>query len=147
MRTVATTPATLVPTLTDAVNKRIKHAATDLQPGDQLHLTAPILGFPKGMTRAIYGYCLHTDEQGRAYGVTAYVQPLIMGQHAIAYTEREARRYPSPNQREQWFGSVLMYLTEIDLTDYADCLRLERLSERVTPLLPAAVTVEYRQAA
>jgi hypothetical protein len=68
------------------------------------------------------------------------------GAHAVAYTEREARRYATANQREQWFGSVLMYLTEIDLTDYADCLRLERLSERVTPLLPAAITL-YRQAA
>jgi hypothetical protein len=40
-----------------------------------------------------------------------------------------------------------MYLTEIDLTDYADCLRLERLSERVLPLLPAAVIIDYRKAA
>lgn len=140
-----TTTATLVPTLADAVNKRIKHNATALQPGDQLHLTAPILGFPKGISRAIHGYCLHRDEQGRAYAVTAYVQPLDMGQHTIAYTDREARRYPTPNQREQWFGSVLMYLTEIDLTDYADCLRLERLSERVLPLL--AVEPSYCQAA
>jgi hypothetical protein len=142
------TTATLVPTLSDAVNKRIKHNATTLQPGDQLHLTAPILGFTKGMTRPIYGYCLHLDEQGHAYAVTAYVQPLDMGQHTIAYTDREARRYPTANQQERWFGSVLMYLTEIDLTDYADCLRLERLSERVTPMLPAATTaVAYRQAA
>ena len=147
MRTVATTPATLVPTLADVFNKRIKHTATDLQPGDQLHLTAPILGFPKGMTRAIYGYCLHTDEQGRAYGVTAYVRPLSISEHTVEYAQREAQRFPTANQREQWFGSVLMYLTEIDLTDYADCLRLERLSERVTPLLPAAITTEYRQAA
>lgn len=140
-----TTTATLVPTLTDAVNKRVKHSATTLQPGDQLHLTAPILGFPKGISRAIHGYCLHLDEQGRAYAVTAYVQPLDMGKHTIPYTEREARRYPTPNQREQWFGSVLMYLTEIDLTDYADCLRLERLSERVLPLLVAEPS--YCQAA
>ncbi|TVT43091.1 hypothetical protein FNT36_03090 [Hymenobacter setariae] len=143
MQSPATTIAALVPTLTDVFNKRVKHNATTLQGGDQLHFTAPVLGFPKGGVQAIYGYCVYTDEQGQAYAVTAYVRG---GQHAVAYTDREARRYPTANQREQWFGSVLMYLTEIDLTDYADCLRLERLSERVTPLLPAA-TITYRQAA
>jgi hypothetical protein len=143
MQLSATTPAPLVPTLADVFNKRVRHAATDLQGGDQLHFTAPVLGFPKGGVQAIYGYCVYTDEQGQPYAVTAYVRG---GAHAVAYTEREARRYATANQREQWFGSVLMYLTEIDLTDYADCLRLERLSERVTPLLPAAITL-YRQAA
>ncbi|MGI4875252.1 MAG: hypothetical protein ACRYFX_29195 [Janthinobacterium lividum] len=147
MRPTATSPAPLVPCLRDILNKRRLHPVTDLQPGDQLHTTAPILGFPKGISRPIYGYCLHTDEQGQPYAVTAYVQPLSLGEPAVPYTEREARRYPTMGQREQWFGSVLMYLVEVDLTDYADCLRLERLSERVTPLLPADTTIRYRQAA
>jgi aminoglycoside phosphotransferase (APT) family kinase protein len=144
MQSTATISTSLVPTLADVVNKRVRHAATNLQVGDQLHFTAPVLGFPKGGVAGIYGYCVYTDEQGQVYAVTAYVRG---GIHAVPYTEREARRYPAANQREQWFGSVLMYLTEIDLTDYADCLRLERLSERVTPLLPAAITSDYRQAA
>jgi hypothetical protein len=38
-------------------------------------------------------------------------------------------------------------LTEVDLTDYADCLRLERLSVRVLPLLPTDILLAYRQAA
>jgi len=135
MSTVLTTPATLVPTLPDFINRRRKHVVTDLQPGDQLHLTAAILGFPKGMTRPIFGYCVHTDAQGQPYAVRAYVQPLERNHHAVAYTERDAGRYPTPGQQERWFGAVLLYLTEIDLTDYADCLRLERLSERVLPLL------------
>lgn len=147
MRPLATTPATLVPTLTDLFNKRVKHLATDLQPGDQLHLTAPILGLPKGSVQAIYGYCVHTDAQGQAYAVTAYVRPTSLGAAVVAFTERDARRYPTENQQERWFGEYLMYLTEIDLTDYADCLRLERLSVRITPLLPAATTIDYRQAA
>jgi hypothetical protein len=142
-----TIAAPLVPTLADATNKRLRHAATTLQPGDQLHLTAPILGFPKGCVRAIYGYCVHSDAQGHAYAVTAYVRPFDLGACVVAFAERDARRYPTTNQQECWFGEVLMYLTEIDLTDYADCLRLERLSERVTPLLPAAITINYRQAA
>jgi hypothetical protein len=145
MRATATTPAPLVPMLTDVVNKRHKHLATDLQPGDQLHFTAPILGFARGTVHALYGYCVHFDTHGSAYAVTGYING---GPHAVPYTEREARRYPTANQHEQWFGSVLMYMTEIDLTDYADCLRLERLSERVLPLLPADVALPfYRQAA
>jgi hypothetical protein len=143
MQSTAITTASLVPTLADIVNKRVRHNATDLQGGDQLHFTAPVLGFPKGGVAGIYGYCVYTDDQGQPYAVTAYVRG---GAHAVAYTEREARRYPTANQREQWFGSVLMYLTEIDLTDYADCLRLERLSERLTPML-AATAINYRQVA
>jgi hypothetical protein len=146
MQSAAPTSATLVPTLADLFNKRVKHAATDLRPGDSFHLTAPMLGFPKGRKVSIYGYCVQYDTQGHAYAVTAYVRPDELNDHAVAYSEREAARYPTDSQREQWFGSVLMYLTEIDLTDYADCLKLERLSERVTPLLPAA-TIIYRQAA
>jgi hypothetical protein len=144
MAPIAPALASLVPTLPDVVNRRRKHVITDLQGGDQLHFTAAILGFPKGSVQGIYGYCTYTDEQGQVYAVTAYVRG---GTHAVAYTEREARRYPTANQHEQWFGAVLMYLTEIDLTDYADCLRLERLSERVQPLLAAETLPAYRQAA
>lgn len=140
MPTLSTTPAALVPSLPDVINRRKKHLVTDLQPGDQLHFTAPILGFARGTVHALYGYCVHTDSQGQPYAVTAYING---GPQAVAYTHREARRYPTVGQREQWFGSVLMYLTEIDLTDYADCLRLERLSERVLPLLPADTTIPY----
>ncbi len=147
MRPTAPTPAPLVPTLADVVNKRLRHPATDLQAGDQLHFTAPVLGFPRGTSRAIYGYCVYTDDQGQAYAVRAYVRPTNLGDFVVAFTERDARRYPTANQQERWFGEYLMYLTEIDLTDYADCLRLERLSERVTPLLPAATTAPYLQAA
>jgi len=144
MRATATTPATLVPTLPDLFNRRRKHIITDLEPGDQLHLTAPVLGFAKGSRLPAYGYCRHIDAQGQTYAVTAYVRG---GSQGVAYHDREAHRYPTPGQREQWFGSVLLHLTEIDLTDYADCLRLERLSERVLPLLPSDTEVSYCQAA
>lgn len=143
MRSSAITPAPLVPTLADVFNKRVRHTVTDLRGGDQLHLTAPVAGFPKGSVHGIYGYCTYTDEQGQVYAVTAYVRG---GSQAVAYTDRAARRYATANQHEQWFGSVLMYLTEIDLTDYADCLRLERLSDRVLPLL-TDLTPDYCQAA
>jgi hypothetical protein len=146
MQSTALTSASLVPTLADLFNKRVRHAITDLQPGDSLHATAPLLGFPRGRKIDVYGYCTQYDAQGQAYAVVAYVRPFQMGQHTVTYSEREAGRYPATNQQEQWFGSVLMYLTEIDLTEYADCLRLERLSQHLVPLLPAALTT-YRQAA
>lgn len=135
----------LLPTLPDLFNKRVRHPLTTLQPGDSLHLTAAVCGFPKGRKVSIYGFCVQFDTQGDAIGVTAYVRPDSLSEHAVAYSERDAQRYPTANQREQWFGSVLMYLTEIDLTDYADCLRLERLNERVAMALSDTIT--YAQAA
>lgn len=141
MQAPVSTPAALVPTLADLFNKRVRHAITDLRAGDSLHTTAPMLGFPRGRKVDVYGYCTQYDTDGRPYAVTAYVRPFALGQHTVAYGQREASRYPAHHQTEQWFGSVLMYLTEIDLTEYADCLRLERLSERLTPLLPALASL------
>jgi hypothetical protein len=145
MRSTATTPAPLLPTLPDASNKRVRHLSSDLQGGDQLHLTASILGFKRGAVLPLYGYCALFDETGRAYSVRGYVRPLSLD-HAVPFSEREAVRFRFDNQQERWFGERLMYLTEIDLTDYADCLRLERLSERVLPLLTDP-TPSYCQAA
>lgn len=134
--TTPTNPfSTLLPTLPDVLNRRRQHAVTDLQPGDQLHLTAPILGFARGRVLGIHGYCVHTDECGRPYAVRAYVRADEARGQAVAFSQRDARRHPTTGQRERWFGAVLMYMVEIDLTDYADCLRLERLSDRVMPLI------------
>jgi hypothetical protein len=130
-----TTPASLIPTLPDVLTRRRQHAVTDLQPGDQLHLTAAILGFARGRVLPIYGYCVHTDEQGQPFLVRAYVRADEARGHAVPFHQRDARLHPTTGQRERWFGAVLMYMVEIDLTDYADCLRLERLSQRVLPLL------------
>jgi hypothetical protein len=91
--------------------------------------------------------CVDYDTQGELFAAVAYVRPDGLNEYAVAYSDREAGRFPSTgSQREQWFGAVLMYQVEIDLAEYADCLRLERLSERVAPLLPADV-VAYRLAA
>ena len=142
MSSLSTATAALVPTLPDIVNRRRKHSVTDLQPGDQLHTTAPILGFARGRVLPIYGYCVHTDDNGQDYAVRAYVRADEARGHAVGFSQRDARLRPTTGQREVWFGSVLMYMVEVDLTDYADCLRLERLSERVLPLL-APAEVEY----
>ncbi|MGI4862397.1 MAG: hypothetical protein ACRYFZ_00625 [Janthinobacterium lividum] len=137
----------LLPTLPDLFNKRVRHLITDLQAGDNLHPTSKLLGFPKGYTLPIYGYCALYDADGQPYQVRAYVRPLSFEQKGVvASSEREAVRFRFDNQREVWFGERLMYLLEIDLTDHADCLRLERLPERVLALLPGTSTY-YRQAA
>lgn len=132
----------LTPTLPDALNKGIDHDVADLQGGDQLHLKARLLGFPKGAVLPIYGYCTLYDENGSPYCITAYVRPTgASGQPVVAYTERDANRYRFDNQQERWFGAVLMYLVPVDLTDYADVLKLERQPAHVAELLRPAATV------
>lgn len=136
------TPATthrrqlLIPTLRDAFNRRIQHPITALDGGDQLHLTSRLLGFPKGAVLPIYGYCALFDEDGRPYSVRAYVRPTAAAAAGmVAYSEREAVRFRFDTQQERWFGAVLMHLVEIDLTDFADVLRLEHQPEHLAELL------------
>lgn len=144
MTTLASKPSPLVPTLPDAVNKRLRHPVTDLRGGDQLFLTAKVLGFAKGSKLAIYGFCILRDADGTPYQVRAYVRG---GANCVSYAQREAKRYRFENQEEKWFGSFLMYLTEIDLTDYADCLRLKRQPEPLVRLLYPEVEYSHAQAA
>lgn len=144
MTTLASKPCPLVPTLPDVANKRMRHPITDLRGGDQLHLTAKVLGFAKGSVLGIYGYCILRDADGTPYQVRAYVRG---GTHCVAYSAREAVRFRFEDQKERWFGSVLLYLTEIDLTDYADCLKLERQPEPLVRLLYPEVEYSYVQAA
>jgi hypothetical protein len=123
----------LLPVLPDALRPKDKaaahHLATHpLQAGDQLHVVHSLLGFPRGAVLPVYGACLISDGKGQPYQVRAYVRPEANAT-PVAYQQREAVRFPATHpdqQREQWFGAVLLYLVELDLTDYADCLRLER---------------------
>lgn len=133
MGTPTANPAPLVPTLPDVADKRLRHQLADLRGGDQFHFTARALGFPKGAVVPAYGKCVYYDpETGQPYAVTAYVRG---GSEAVPYAERQAVKYRTAHQKEQWFGSVLLFLTEIDLTDYADVLRLERVAEPLAQLL------------
>ena len=98
------TPAAkpLIPTLPDAVDKRVSHPIAALRPGDQLHLKAKALGFPKGAVLPIYGYCALFDANGMPYCVTAYVRPTGgEGQQLVAYSERDAVRFRFDDQKEQ----------------------------------------------
>lgn len=134
------TPAAKPLTLPDVLNKSVTHPVAALLPGDQLHLKAKALGFPKGAVLPVYGYCALFDDAGQAYCVTAYVRPTGgEGQQLVAYRDREAVRYHFEGQKEQWFGAVLMYLVPVDLTDYADVLKLERQPAPLAQLLAPEV--------
>jgi hypothetical protein len=127
-----------LPTLPDALRPRDKQAAhsiADIQPGDQLHLTAAVCGLPKGLALPVAGFCATVSLDGQVVNVVAYVLPLSVTAQAVAFTERDYRRFPCALYRETWFGTPPTQLVEIDLTDYADCLRLERQPEPLAQLL------------
>lgn len=98
-----------------------------LREGDLLHLLAPVAGRPKGTVLPVLGYCLCVDAQGQPYALRAYVP--ICPAYATTYAGREAARFPEPGQQERWLGGVQMRFSEIDLTDHAHELRLERRRE------------------
>jgi len=130
----------LLPSLPDAQRPRDKSANHNLSThplrgGDQLHVKQALLGFPRGMVLPICGYRTLRDPDGTVYGVTAYVLPLADTPHAVAFTERDYKRFPSATQSERWFGTPPVCLVEIDLTDHEDDLRLERGPEVVAEQL------------
>lgn len=98
-----------------------------LREGDLLHLLAPVAGRPKGTVLPVLGYCLCVDAQGQPYALRAYVP--ICPEYATTYAGREAARFPEPGQQERWLGGVQMRFSEIDLTDHAHEIRLERRRE------------------
>lgn len=149
-------PASLVPSLTDAADRKLRYPLTSfdkdkkcqaaaLREGDLLHLKAEVLGFPKGEVLPVYGCCVSLDaDTGEPYRVVAYVRG---GSESIGYAERDFAKYPSAENTESWFGSFLLFLTEIDLTDYADSLRLERRAVAAELPLSSAIEVSHRSAA
>ena len=95
--------------------------------GDLLHLTGPVLDFPKGTVLPVLGYCIDEEVDGTPYCVRAYVPG-----RGTTFAGRQASRFRTALQREVWFGGVRpLFLTEIDVTDHAEALRLERIVEAV----------------
>lgn len=118
----------LLPLLASALKGEKPILLTEgLLPGDLLHLKAEVAGRPKGTVLPVLGYCLCLDAQGQPYALRAYV-PLCPAQ-ATTYAGREAARFPEPGQQERWLGSVQLFFTELDLTDHAHELALERRRE------------------
>ncbi|RZK44855.1 MAG: hypothetical protein EOO61_02290, partial [Hymenobacter sp.] len=118
----------LLPPLRSALKGEKPILLTDgLLEGDLLHLKAPVAGRPTGTVLPVLGYCLCVDAQGQPYALRAYVP--LCPEYATTYAGREAARFPEPGQRERWLGSIQLYFSEIDLTDHAHELALERRRE------------------
>jgi hypothetical protein len=118
----------LLPALASALKGEKPILLTEgLLEGDLLHCKAPVAGRPKGTVLPVLGYCLCVDAQGQPYALRAYVP--LCPEYATTYAGREAARFPEPNQRERWLGSIQLYFSEIDLTDHAHELALERRRE------------------
>jgi hypothetical protein len=118
----------LIPLLASPGNKRPSlPVAAGFTDGDLLHLTAPVLDFPKGTVLPVLGYCIDEEVDGTPYCVRAYVPG-----RGTTFSGRQASRFRTALQREVWFGGLRpLFLTEIDVTDHAEALRLERIVEAV----------------
>ncbi|MBG8556187.1 hypothetical protein [Hymenobacter guriensis] len=127
--------APLVPRLSCA---RRTHGKFDIlsgfHPTDRLHITSPIEGFDAGTILPVLGFCLCFDAEGNTYAVRAYVSG-----YGITAAGREAVRFPTAFQQEEIFADLPQFITELDMTECADAVCLERLHEAVIiPMYPSA---------
>ncbi|MGI4867830.1 MAG: hypothetical protein ACRYFZ_28190 [Janthinobacterium lividum] len=136
----------LLPPLVSALKGEKPIPLTEgLLEGDLLHLKAPVAGRPKGTVLPVLGYCLCVDAQGQPYALRAYVP--LCPEYATTYAGREAARFPEPGQRERWLGGIQLYFSEIDLTDHAHELALERRREALVIAMYPERERELRRAA
>ena len=147
----APVPAPLVPTLPDFADPegRKRHQVTEPQPRDLLHFLADVYGpdgetllFRKGSIVGLFGYCRHDDLNGMAYTVRVYLPG-----HGTTWAARDAYRYPTALQQEVCFGPVPELFTELDLTDHAEALALERHEgAKVIKMYPTPAHIQRRAA-
>lgn len=127
----------LLPFLKGALNPKEPYNLNDgFRSSDLLHVLAPGLPWPAGTVLPVLGQCLCRDAQGHAWRLLAYVP--ACPQECTTYPGRQAARFREEGQVECWFAGIPMgYFTELDITDYADALALERLREAVIiPMYP-----------
>ena len=137
----------LLPCLKGALNPKEPYSLTDgFRASDLLHVLAAGLPWPAGTVLPLLGQCLCRDAQGHTWRLLAYVP--AAPQECTTYHGRQARRFPEEGQLERWFAGIPMgYFTELDITDNADDLALERLTEAVIiPMYPKPAQM-LRQAA
>jgi hypothetical protein len=118
----------LIPALPDALapgkRKAFFDMASGFGPANYLHLLADVAGHLAGSVLPVLGQCLSRETPtSPAYALVAYV-PVSQTQQ-LAYGERSAARFEVGQHAERWFEGVQMFFTEIDITDYAECLALE----------------------
>lgn len=128
--------ASLIPPLRSALAPKECFTLSTFRDGDLLHLLAEVARRPAGTVLPVLGQLCCFDEHGQLWRLVAYVPASPL--ECTTYAGRQARRFPEPGQLERWFGGVHLLFTEIDLTDSAEGLALERWSEApVIPMYPA----------
>ena len=128
---------TLVPSLRSALEpKQFYDLADGFKDGDLLHLLDELVRRPAGTVLPVLGQNACYDAAGKLWRLLAYVPASPL--ECTTYAGRQARRFPEAGQTERWFGGVHMLFTEIDITDSAECLAVERCTEAVViPMYPA----------
>jgi hypothetical protein len=120
----------LLPDLRSALSPKVSYSLLEgFQAGDLLHLLNEAVCRPAGTVLPLLGQCLCRDAQGRAWRLLAYVPASPLD--CTTYMGRQANRFREEGQTETWFGGVHMLFSEIDITDYAESLALERHTEAV----------------
>lgn len=119
-----------LPALRSALLPNHSYSLTDgFVDGDLLHLLAEVARRPAGTVLPILGQCQCFDAQGKPWRLLAYVPASPLD--CTTYAGRQASRFPEVGQVERWFAGVQMRFTEIDITDYADELAIERHQEGI----------------
>jgi hypothetical protein len=128
------TPAPLVPRLCCIRRANGKFDLSDgFHPTDRLHVTRACEGFDAGTILPVLGYCRCYDDEGITYVVRAYVPGC-----GTTVAGREAVRFPTAHQQEEIFVALPPFITELDVTELADHLAMERLHEAVViPMYPS----------
>jgi hypothetical protein len=125
-----------IPPLRSALAPKEFFTLDSFRDGDLIHLLAEVARRPAGTVLPVLGQNACYDAQGNLWRLLAYVP--ASPEECTTYAGRQASRFPEAGQLERWFGGVHMRFTEIDITDSAESLALERCTEAVViPMYPA----------
>ncbi|MCC3156467.1 hypothetical protein LJ737_04415 [Hymenobacter sp. 15J16-1T3B] len=135
-------PAPLVPMLADVRARAHKHdPALGFRDSDLLHIIRNCEDRSAGQVLPVLGYCICFGVNQEAYAVRVYVP----GRQTTS-AGREALRFPTALETEVLFVPLPAFITEIDVTDSAHCLALERVHEAVVIPMYASQTALQRAA-
>jgi hypothetical protein len=120
----------VVPPLRSALGQKQEYdLATGFKDGDLLHLLTELQHHPASTVLPVLGQCCCYDAAGNLWRLLAYVPASPLD--CTTYAGRQARRFPEAGQVERWFGGIHMVFTEVDITDSAEALAVERCTEAI----------------
>jgi hypothetical protein len=120
----------LIPNLRSALEPKASFSLDEgFNPDDLIHLLDEVARRPAGTVLPVLGQLRCCDASGRPWRLVAYVPASPLD--CTTYAGRQASRFPEAHQEERWFAGVQMRFTEIDITDYAEGLALERTTEAI----------------